>query len=103
MSSEFPAVGDAVLKYVGGGRTSKPRGKMAAKNTMGRGSSPTGTTGKRPGYKIQEANGPRCYVSATLYRPNAAEASAQQRNVRIVPSATGYGDFWKKRQFGSVY
>lgn len=39
---------------------------------------------------------------ATLYKQNAAEASATQRNVRTVPSAVGNRDFYSKRQYGQV-
>lgn len=103
-TGDFPVVGDSVLSYVARGGCAKPqRGKVTAKGTEGRGSSPTGTMAVRSSHKIQEAQGPRCCVKATLYKSNAAEASAVQRNVRIMPSAAGVGDFWKKRQYGSVY
>ena len=70
------------------------------KKTMGRGSSPTGTTGKRGAVKINEANGPKCHIVSTLYKRNAAAASETQRNVRVMPSAIGNRDFWSKRQYG---
>lgn len=101
---DFPTVGESVLSYVSRGGCAKPsKGKLVARGTQGRGASPTGTTGIRSHHKIQEAQGPRCYIAAKLYESNAAEASQVQRNVRIMPSATGVGDFWKKRQYGSAY
>lgn len=32
--------------------------------------------------------------------PNQPEASQTLRNVRVMPSAIGNGDFWAKRQYG---
>lgn len=37
---------------------------------------------------------------ATLYKQNAAEASATLRNVRLLPSAVGNRDFYLRRQYG---
>lgn len=103
-TGSFPTVGDSVLSYVGKGSCSKPqRGRLEAKNEMGRGSSPTGVKKNRSNVKIQEHQGPRCHVVAKLYQSNAAEASAVTRNVHVISSATGVSDFWKKRQFGTVY
>lgn len=98
-TTSFPTVGDSVLSYVGSGGAAKRSGytiEMPVK-TMGRGSSPTGTTGNKSGKMIHEANGPKCTITGTLYSANAAEASATQRNVKIMPSATGSGDFWRAR------
>ena len=103
--SDFPTVGNSVLSYVGCGGAAK-RSKYTipvSKGTMGRGSSPTGKAAIRGSNKIEEASGPRCTVVAKLYEKNAAEASNSQRNVRLMPSAAGVGDFWKKRQYGSRY
>jgi hypothetical protein len=104
-TGDSPTVGDSVLAYVSrSGSAKAQRGKMMDTRPMGRGSSPTGTTSHRSSHKIQEANGPKCCIQTTLYKANAAEASMQQRNVRLMPSATGTGDFWKERsQFGKVY
>ncbi len=98
--STFQPVGDNVLAYVGDGCAHPdPRyTKSMARGTMGRGSSPTGTAAHRSGTKINEATGPRCCVKATLYKANAAEASTTQRNVKIMPSAAGIGDFWKSKR-----
>lgn len=50
---------------------------------------------------ILERQGARWGIKETLYAPNAAEASATQRNVRTVPSAVGNRDFWaSRREFG---
>jgi hypothetical protein len=97
--SSFAAVGDNVLSYVGSGAahpdprytTPEPKG------TMGRGKSPTGTKANRSNKMIGEISGPKCCVTATLYKPNASSASATERNVRIMPSAMGRQDFWKSR------
>ena len=97
-SNDFPQVQDNILDYVGHG-TPQPniRGRMIPKGTQGRGSSPTGTKSNRPNYQIHEANGPRCYIQATLYKSNAADASQQPRSLRIMPSAAGISDFWAAR------
>lgn len=48
----------------------------------------------------QERLGFKGAPQTTLYAQNAAEASATQRNVRLVPSAIGNRDFYNKRQYG---
>lgn len=98
-TTSFPTVGDSVLKFVGNGGAAKRSSYTIDMpvNIMGRGSSPTGATGNRSSTKINEANGPKCSVVAKLYASNAAESSATQRNVKIMPSATGSGDFWRAR------
>lgn len=100
ISMNRPVVGDSVLSYVGSGRASKPDNRMVKvvpRGTEGRGSSPTGTSAIRGSSKISEACGPRCCIKATLYESNAAAAGEQTRNVKIMPSAAGVGDFWKSR------
>jgi hypothetical protein len=102
----FAAVGDNVLSYVGSGSPSRPQyGTLEAKGTMGRGSSPTGTKANRGATMIKEANGPKCTITGVLYKANAAEASATERNVRIMPSAaSAESDFWKARKVtGQAY
>lgn len=96
-NSDFEAVGDSPLDYVGHG-VPQPnvRGKLVPKGTMGRGSSPTGTKVNTIN-KLKDRDGPRCYVQETLYKKNAATASDQPRSVRIMPSAAGISDFWKAR------
>jgi hypothetical protein len=49
-----------------------------------------------------EPHGAAFKIKATLYAPNAAEASATQRNLRIVPSAIGNRDFYAARAAASV-
>lgn len=105
-TGSFPVVGDAVLSYVSRGGSARPNTKyekVVAKQTEGRGSSPTGKSAIRGSTMIHEANGPKCHIVSKLYSANAAEASATTRNVRVVPSAVGVGDFWKKRSYGTVY
>jgi hypothetical protein len=98
-NSDFNTVGDKPLSFVGSGQPSKPSPytKSLPKNTMGRGASPTGTMAIRSNVKLPESGGPKCTVVATLYRPNAAEASAQLRNTHNIPSKAGVGDFWQER------
>lgn len=98
-TTSFPTVGDSVLSYVGNGGAAKRSGYTIEMpvNTMGKGSSPTGTTGKRGSTMIHEADGPKCTITGTLYSANSAEASATQRNVRIMPSISGVSDFWRAR------
>lgn len=97
--SAFPTVGDSVLSHVMGSpaaRNSRYTTAVPVK-TQGRGSSPTGRTGKKSNKMIHEANGPRCCVKVKLYSQNAAAASDSQRNVRIMPSVISRGDFWSAR------
>lgn len=98
-NSDFPTVGDSPLSYVGNG-VPQPnvRGRMVPRNKMGTGSSPTGSKVNRTNsLKMQDSDGPRCFVQETLYKANAADASAQPRSLRIMPSAAGVSDFWKAR------
>lgn len=41
-------------------------------------------------------------ITTALYKQNAAEASATQRNVRIVPSAIGNRDFYAARAAAAI-
>ena len=98
-NSDFGTVGHSPLSYVGSGAAhpNSKYTKSVAKGTMGRGSSPTGTMASRSSVKLSESNGPKCTIVASLYKPNAAEASATQRNTYTVPSKAGVGDFWQER------
>lgn len=98
-TTSFPTVGNSVLSYVGSGGAAKRCGYTIEMpvHTMGRGKSPTGSTGKKGSSLIHEANGPKCTVTGTLYSANAAEASMTQRNVKIMPPAAGSKDFWRAR------
>lgn len=104
-TGDFPTVGDSVLSYVGcAGAAKAQRGKKVPSGIMGRGKSPTGTMGYKSNHKIQEANGPKCQIVARLYEANAACASETRRNVRLLPSAAGTGDFFKARKLaGTAY
>lgn len=59
---------------------------------------PVGTKANRVGH--QERLGAKYAPQMPLYAQNAAEASATQRNVRVVPSAVGNRDFYLRRQYG---
>jgi hypothetical protein len=97
--SAFGTVGDSPLSYVGSGAAhpNSKYTKSVPKGTMGRGSSPTGTMASRSNIKLNEADGPKCSIQATLYHANAPEASAQMRNTKLVPSKAGIGDFWNEK------
>lgn len=102
---DFPMMGESLLQHIcnlSGERS--PYTKVVGKKTMGRGASPTGKYAKRGSTMIHEANGPKCTIVATLYKANAAEASATERNVRIVPSTVSRPDagFWGKREYGQT-
>lgn len=91
-------VGDNVFSFVGDGTCQKAqRGKLVAKGTMGRGSSPTGSAAIRGSHKMSETSGPKCCIGMTLYKANAATASDTTRNVRLMSSAAGVTDFVKAR------
>lgn len=97
--SDFGTVGDSPLSYVGSG-AAHPNSKYTKslkRNTMGTGASPTGKMASRSNIKLNEADGPKCSIQATLYKPNAAEASKQLRNTRLVKSAAGIKDFFVER------
>lgn len=98
-ASDFNTVGDNPLSFVGTGKppANSPYTKSVPRNSMGTGASPTGRKVNRANAKMPESGGPKYTIVATLYKPNAAEASATQRNVRIMPSKAGVGDFWKER------
>jgi hypothetical protein len=71
-----------------------------SKKTKGRGASPTGRTGgHRSATMINEANGPSCHVTATLYKANAADAGLQTRNVKTMKSAVGVRDFRSREAY----
>lgn len=96
-SNDFPQVQDDVLGYVGNGIPQPNlRGKLVPKGTQGRGSSPTGTNATRSN-KLRQGDGPRCYIQEQLYESNAADASSQPRELKIMPSAAGVSDFWAAR------
>jgi hypothetical protein len=100
--SAFPTVGDNVIAHVMGSSSARSSRytTTVAKKTGGRGASPTGTTGSRSNTKISNANGPKCHIQTTLYKANAAQASATTRNVKIMPNAISRAGFWSKREYG---
>lgn len=75
--------------------------KLVGRKTEGRGSDPgIGTKKNRGRTMISEAHGPTFRPVATLYKANAAEASATQRNTRIMPAAMGERAFRARRAGG---
>lgn len=108
-NSAFPKMGDELAEHlinVSGNRS--PYTQTIGKKTMGRGASPTGRAKVRGRTMINEAHGPRFHISTTLYRQNAAEASATQRNTVVLPPSihredgTGSaGTFWDKRRYAN--
>lgn len=98
-ASEFGTVGENVLSFVGSG-AAHPNSKYTTplkRNVLGGGGMPAGTMASRSNIKLNEADGPKCTIVATLYKPNAADAGAQTRNVKLVPSKAGVGDFWNEK------
>lgn len=98
-TTSFPKMGDEGIphSFINMSGQRSPYTQTVPKKTMGRGASPTGTKANRGG-KLIEPGGPHFRPVTTLYRQNAAEASATQRNTRIMPSALGDRDFWKGRK-----
>lgn len=90
-TTTFEKMGEDIAKNVlnPSGVRNNPYVMVRPKNTQGRGKSPTGRSAIRGSTMIHEANGPACTVKATLYKANAAEASATQRNVRTLPAVMG--------------
>lgn len=87
----------AAVKNVSGApsKNTKPIKKSA--HSKG-GSAEPATANARQG--VLERNGFKGAPQTTLYAPNAAEASATLRNVRVMPSAIGNRDFYFRRQYG---
>jgi hypothetical protein len=108
-ASSFPTMGESLIQNVinvSGNRS--PYTQTVGKKTMGRGSSPTGKAAVRGRTMINEANGPQFHISSTLYKANAAEASATLRNTKVVPSSVtrpdhvgSAGTFWQKRKYAN--
>src|SRR4051794_16746242 len=93
--SSFRTIGTEVAKGV---RAVQPqRGRSVPKKGGVGGMLEAATATHRRG--IQERMGAQFAPTAVLYKQNAAEASATQRNVRIVPSAVGNRDFYLRRQY----
>jgi hypothetical protein len=98
-TTSFPKMGDEEItkNVINASGDRSPYTVSVGRKTMGRGASPTGTKVNRGKTMIHEANGPTFRPVTTLYKQNAAEASATQRNTRVVPSALGSRDFWAAR------
>ena len=98
-AGDFPTVGPTPLNFVGSGKPQKASKYTMStpKGTLGRGSSPTGSSGIRGSSLIHNADGPKCHIVATLYKPNASEASMTQKRTYTVPSKAGTGDFYMER------
>lgn len=100
--SQFPKMGDEWIteNLINCSGNRSPYTTPVPRKTQGRGASPTGVKKNRNNNgMIQEAHGPTFRPVTTLYKQNAAEASATQRNTRIVPAAVGDRDFWAARQY----
>lgn len=59
-----------------------------------------GAKANRGSSLIRNAQGPAPCTFATLYEPNAAEATQGQRNVKLMPRYAGDGGFWAGRAEG---
>jgi hypothetical protein len=98
-STTFEKMGDNIGKSVLNMSRGSRYTMTVAKKTEGRGSSPTGATGKRSSTVIHEANGPKCHIDQKLYKSNAASAGEQTRNVKIMKPATGDTDFRSRSMY----
>lgn len=100
--TQFPKMGDEWItkNLINCSGDRSPYTITVGKKTEGRGASPTGVKKNRNNNgMIHEANGPTFRPVTTLYKQNAAEASATQRNTKLVPNAIGDRDFWAARQY----
>lgn len=107
-TTDFPKMGDKWMKHCLNlvPAPSRYTTDVKRKGSAG-GTAPAKTANRRGRTMINEANGPKFHVVHTLYSKNAAAASTQQRNVKLVPSAirrsdgTGSaGDFWSEKGYG---
>lgn len=99
-TGSFPTMGTSAATTVDNLSGQKSRNtKTVVRKGESKGGMLEGATAvHRP--NIQERMGAQLHPSATLYAPNAASASDEQRNTRFVPSAIGNRDFWAKRAEG---
>ena len=98
-TGSFPTVGTGLAAPVNASGAPSRNTTLAAKHGAS-GGMLEGATANHRAAVLNEPNGPQHRITATLYAPNAAEATATQRNVRIVPSALGNRDFWDRRNNG---
>lgn len=97
--SAFPTQGKIAAPVNASGAPSPHTTLVADHNSKG-GMLAGATANHRQG--VYEPHGAAFKIKATLYAQNAAEASATQRNVRLVPSAIGNRDFWASRDRSRV-
>lgn len=97
--SAFPTQGQVAAPVNASAAPSANTTVVAKKGSSG-GMLDGATANHRQG--VMEPHGAAFKIKATLYKQNAAEASATQRNVRIVPSAIGNRDFWASREASRV-
>jgi hypothetical protein len=87
-----------VFAFVGNGTPQRSSyHTTSARTEVGKGASAVDTAVPRGSHKMSETTGPKCCITATLYKANASSAGEQTRNVRLMPSATGVTDFRKAR------
>ena len=100
-TTTFEKMGDSIIDQVVGNvmaRQSPNTVSVARKGPTG-GQEPATANHKS---NVLERGGASLHPTATLYKQNAAEASATMRNTRLVPSALGNRDFYAKRQYGQA-
>lgn len=97
--SAFPTQGQVAAPVNASGAPSAHTTPVAKGGSAG-GMLDGATANHRQG--VLEPHGASFKITATLYKQNAAEASATQRNVRTVPSAIGNRDFWASRDASRV-
>lgn len=99
--SNFPKMGTeaASVNNVSGAPSANTT--LISKKGNAKGGAPDASTkANRKG--VLERNGFKGAPQATISYPNAPEANATLRNVRLVPSAIGNRDFYLKRQYGQA-
>jgi len=96
---KFATQGTSVAKSVAKSQSAAPQKGILRPRGGSKGGMLEGATASHKA-NVQERLGAKLAPQATLYAPNAAEASATQRNVVTVPSAIGNRDFYLRRQYG---
>jgi len=97
---QFPTMGTSASR-VRATEKQSPNVKNVRKNNSKGGSIPdAGTATNRS--DVLERMGHKGAPQMSHVYPEAPEARALQRNVRLVPSSVGNRDFWDKRKYGQV-
>jgi hypothetical protein len=97
-NTSFSKVGEGIPKtVVNRSGAPSPKTTPVPKTGNSKGGAIENATAKHRSGKLEKL-GAKYAPQAKLYKPNAAESSATERNVRLMPSAVGNRDFWDKRK-----